>query len=183
MLKDGKLTLRGAGSLANTHGNSLVARRWQAFEFEAETALSYSPTTFQQMAGLTNYYNSQHWSMIQVTWHEEKGRVIELTENNQGVFKSYLQEQVIPIPEDVTIVYFKTIVRRETYTYAYSFDGKTWIELAIQLDAKVLSDEYVNQTHGGFFTGAFVGMVNIDYSGYDLPAVFDYFDYREKQSE
>ncbi|MDA9461179.1 Beta-xylosidase [Enterococcus mundtii 3F] len=183
ILKDGKLTLRGAGSLANTHGNSLVARRWQAFEFEAETALSYSPTTFQQMAGLTNYYNSQHWSMIQVTWQEEKGRVIELTENNQGVFKSYLQEQVIPIPEDVIVVYFKTIVRRETYTYAYSFDGKTWIELAIQLDAKVLSDEYVNQTHGGFFTGAFVGMVNIDYSGYDLPAVFDYFDYRERQSE
>ena len=181
-IENGQLILRGLGSLTNTHENSLIARRWQDFEFEAETSLSYWPMTFQQMAGLVNYYNSQHWSMIQVTWNEENGRVIEVTENNREVFKSYLKEQAIVIPRNVQTVYFKTIVRKTTYSYAYSFDGKEWTELPICLDAKVLSDDYVNQSYGGFFTGAFVGMVNMDCSGYDLPATFDYFRYQGKES-
>lgn len=180
-IENGQLVLNGLGSLSNTHENSLVARRWQAFDFEAETKVSYQPTTFQQMAGLANYYNSQHWSMIQVTWNEKNGRVIELTENNQGVFKSYLKDKAISVPDDITYVYFKVIVNTAHYFYAYSFDGKIWTELPIQLDAKVLSDDYVNLSYGGFFTGAFVGMVNVDYSGYSLPAVFDYFRYQEKE--
>lgn len=178
--KPGHLRLFGQGSLTNEHDVSLVARRWQAFEFEASTKVNYQPTTFQQMAGLTNYYNTQHWSMIQITWNEENGRIIEVTENNRGNFKSFLKERAIPVPEDVEAVYFKTIVRKSTYTYAYSFDGKKWEELPFKLDAAILSDDYVNQTMGGFFTGAFVGLVNIDYSGYRQPADFDYFIYKER---
>ena len=179
-IEDGHLVLKGLGSLANQHENSLIARRWQAFEFEAETKLSYDPTTFQQMAGLTNYYNSQHWSMIQVTWNEENGRVIEVTENNQGIFTSYLKENAIVVPQEVEYIYFKTKVNTRHYLYAYSFDGENWIDVPVKLDAKVLSDDYVNQSYGGFFTGAFVGMVNVDYSGYELEAKFDYFSYEEK---
>ena len=178
-IENGQLHLNGLGSLANVHENSLVARRWQAFEFAAETKIRYKPTTYQQMAGLTNYYNSTHWSMIQLTWNEVNGRVIEVTENNQGVFKSYLKEAAISVPEEIKYVYFKTIVSTSTYSYAYSFDGESWIDIPVQLDAKVLSDDYVNSSYGGFFTGAFVGMVNVDYSGYNLPAVFDYFRYQE----
>ena len=142
--------------------------------------MSYDPTTFQQMAGLTNYYNSQHWSMIQVTWNEENGRVIEVTENNQGIFTSYLKENAIVVPQEVEYIYFKTKVNTRHYLYAYSFDGENWIDVPVKLDAKVLSDDYVNQSYGGFFTGAFVGMVNVDYSGYELEAKFDYFSYEEK---
>ena len=49
----------------------------------------------------------------------------------------------------------------------------------MKLDAKILSDDYVNQRYGGFFTGAFVGLACVDLSGYDAKAEFDYFDYRE----
>ena len=56
---------------------------------------------------------------------------------------------------------------------------KKWLEIPILLDAAILSDDYVLQTYGGFFTGAFVGLVNIDYSGYRIPADFDYFKYEE----
>lgn len=179
-ISNSHLVLRGGGSLTNLHDTSLVARRWQSFELEAETRLAYYPTTFQQMAGLTNFYNSQHWSMIQITWNELNGRVIEVTENNQGVLTSYLKEQAIKVPKDVEYVYFKTKVKTSSYSYAYSFDGKEWIDIPVTLDAKILSDDYVNQTNGGFFTGAFVGMANVDYSGYDLEAKFDYFVYEEK---
>lgn len=178
-IKNGALRLTGGGSLSNWHENAFVARRWQSFKFEASTKVAYEPTTYQQMAGLANYYNSKHWSKIVVTWNEENGRVIELLEYNRGNLTSYLKEKAIPIPKETIDVYFKVIVEKETYTYAYSFDGKAWTTLPFVLDAKILSDDYVNQSYGGFFTGAFVGMVNVDYSGYDLTASFDYFEYKE----
>ena len=52
-------------------------------------------------------------------------------------------------------------------------------EIPGTLDAAVLSDDYVLQSYGGFFTGAFVGMACVDYSGYDQTAEFRSFDYKE----
>ena len=43
----------------------------------------------------------------------------------------------------------------------------------------MLSDDYVLQSYGGFFTGAFVGMACVDYAGYDTKAEFRSFDYKE----
>ncbi len=176
----GHLRLFGQGSLTNEHEVSLVARRWQHFCFEAQTKVSFVPTTFQQMAGLTNYYNTQHWSMIHLTWNEVNGRVIEVSENNRGMYTSYLKDQAIAVPEDCSYVYFKTEAATSTYTYSYSFDGINWERIPVILDAVVLSDDYVLQSYGGFFTGAFVGMACVDYSGYRQPADFDYFSYEEK---
>jgi xylan 1,4-beta-xylosidase len=76
-------------------------------------------------------------------------------------------------------VHLRTKVRTRTYTYEYSFDGLEWHPTGVELDAKILSDDYVNQTYGGFFTGAFVGMAAVDYSGYGEVAGFDHFDYTE----
>lgn len=176
----GHLTLYGGGSLSNLHNQSLIARRWQAFEFDSEIKMSFEPTTFQQMAGLVNYYNTKHWSMIHITWNEINGRVIEVSQSDKGNFTSYLREKAIPVPKDSKYVYFKVKVRTQYYYYSYSFDGLNWVELPIQFDAKILSDDYVNETYGGFFTGAFVGMTCIDYSGYEKKAEFDYFIYKEE---
>lgn len=177
--KPGHLRLYGKGSLTNEHEQSLVARRWQSFHFDAQTAVAYSPFSFQQMAGLVNYYNTGHWSMIHVTWNEINGRVIEVSQNNRGVLTSFLKDKAIKVPDEVEYVHFKVKVRKESYRYAYSFDNENWTEIDITLDAAILSDDYVVQSYGGFFTGAFVGMANVDYAGYELPADFDYFMYQE----
>lgn len=50
---DGRLTLVGKGSLSNKHELSLVAKRWQAFNFDAEVKVKFDPFNYQQMAGLT----------------------------------------------------------------------------------------------------------------------------------
>ena len=63
--------------------------------------------------------------------------------------------------------------------YEYSFDGKTWHEIPVTLDAAVLSDDHVARRYGGFFTGAFVGLVAVDLSGYGKEAIFSHFDYME----
>jgi xylan 1,4-beta-xylosidase len=176
---DGKLTLTGRGSLANTHELSLIARRWQAFYFDAETKVKFDPFSYQQMAGLTNFYNDKHWSFVFVTWNEKNGAVIEVAQNNRGNYTSYLKDDAIKIPEGTEYVWFRTKVRKESYTYEYSFDGKNFAEIPAVLDAAVLSDDYVLQSYGGFFTGAFVGLAVVDYSGYEVKAEFDYFDYKE----
>ncbi len=176
---DGKLTLIGQGSLANTHDLSLIARRWQAFYFNAQVKVKFNPFTYQQMAGLTNYYNDRHWSFVFITWNEINGAVIEIAENNRGRYTSYLKDKAIKIPEETEHVWFRTKVRKETYTYEYSLDGTNFIEIPVTLDAAILSDDYVLQSYGGFFTGAFVGLAVVDYSGYAAKAEFYHFDYHE----
>ena len=175
----GHLRLYGQGSLENFFDLSLVARRWQAFNFNAETKVKFNPTSYQAMAGLTNYYNDKHYSWIFITWNEINGAVIEVAQNDRGNYTSFLKDDAIKIPEGTDYVWFRTKVRKQTYTYEYSFDGQTYLEVPIVMDAAILSDDYVNQTMGGFFTGAFVGLAAVDYAGYRTPADFDYFNYEE----
>ena len=176
---NGKLTLVGQGSLANTHDLSLIARRWQAFYFDAQVKVKFNPFNYQQMAGLTNYYNDRHWSFVFITWNEINGSVIEIAENNRGKYTSYLKDEAIKIPEGVEYVWFRTKVRKQSYTYEYSFDGVKFTEIPVKLDAAILSDDYVLQSYGGFFTGAFVGLAVVDYSGYGASAEFYHFAYQE----
>ena len=182
-IENNQLHLIGNGSLTNCHEVSMIARRWQAFYFDAVTKVKFKPFSYQQMAGLTNYYNDKHWSFIFITWNEINGAVIELAENNRGVYTSYLKNNAIKIPREVEYVWFKTKVRKQTYSYEYSFDGEYWYDIPVILDAAVLSDDYVMQTSGGFFTGAFVGLAAVDYSGYDMTATFDLFKYLEYGDE
>ena len=169
-----------AHTLCNLFDLSLVARRWQAFDFDAETKVRFDPKNYMQMAGLTNYYDDLCWSWAFVTWDEKRhARVIEVAQNDFNQYTSFLKDDAIVVPEDAEAVWLRTKVRTEYYSYEYSFDGERFTEIPVKLDAKILSDDYVNQRYGGFFTGAFVGLACVDLSGYDAKAEFDYFDYRE----
>ncbi|AEB06675.1 Xylan 1,4-beta-xylosidase [Coriobacterium glomerans PW2] len=182
--RPGFLRLFGREALNSRFTQAHVARRWQSFNFDAEIKLAFNPWSYQQAAGLTSYYNTRHYSMIEVTWDEKREtRVIEIIENNRNHLRSYLKDAAIEIPDDIEFVYLKVKVRRQTYSYAYSFDGSTWIDIPVTLDAAILSDDYVLQTMGGFFTGAFTGMAAVDYGGYRIPADFDYFRYTELDTE
>lgn len=176
----GELVLHGQGSLCNLFELSLVARRWQAFDFNASVGVRFRPTTYMQMAGLTNYYNDLCWSWAYVTWDEQRAcRVIEVAQNDFNTYTSFLQDRAVAVPDDVETVWLRTCVRTQTYSYEYSFDGEQWTDLGVQLDAKILSDDYVNQRYGGFFTGAFVGLAAVDLAGYRESARFVDFDYNE----
>lgn len=176
----GYLELVGRGSLASNFDVSMIAQRWQAFNFTAETKVKFDPFSYQQMAGLTNFYNDKHWSWVFLTHDENRGKVIEVAENNRGNYTSYLKDHTVKVPDDVDEVWLRTQVEKQAYYYEYSFDGQEWHRIPVELDAAVLSDDYVLQTYGGFFTGAFVGLAAVDYSGYEVPAQFGYFDYQEK---
>jgi xylan 1,4-beta-xylosidase len=182
-LKDnpGHLRLYGRESLSSKFTQAHIARRWQHFNFTAETKVAFNPDTFQQAAGLVNYYNTQNWSALQITWHEEHGRILDLTVCDNFTFSGPLKDDPIVIPEDVESVYLRVNVRTAIYEYSYSFDGENWTTIPVKLDSHKLSDDYIQG--GGFFTGAFVGMQCQDTSGQKLHADFDYFVYKEGHKE
>lgn len=176
--KKSHLRLYGKESLTSKFTQAFVARRWQHFAFTAETKVVFHPTNFQQAAGLVNYYNTQNWTALQITWHEEKGRILELTSCDNFIFDQHLNEEAIVIPADVHAVYMRVKVETNTYQYEYSFDGVSWNTIPVLFYSYKLSDDYIQG--GGFFTGAFVGMQCQDTSGQNNYADFDYFSYREK---
>ncbi|ERN55111.1 glycoside hydrolase family 43 protein [Alkalihalophilus marmarensis] len=175
----GHLRLYGKESLTSKFTQAFVARRWQHFAFSAETKVSFMPHSFQQAAGLVNYYNTQNWTALQLTWHEEKGRILDLTTCDNTTFDQPLKDNEIPVPDDVEYVFMRVDVNTNTYRYSYSFDGESWLVIPIDFYSYKLSDDYIQG--GGFFTGAFVGMQCQDTSGESLPADFDYFIYKEKE--
>ena len=113
-------------------------------DFNAETKVTFEPSNYMQMAGLTNFYNHLCWSWVFVTWDEKRNkRVIEVAQNDFDTYTSFLKDTAIAIPDDIESVWLRTKVRTRTYTYEYSFDGKTWHEIPVTLDAAVLSDDHV----------------------------------------
>ncbi len=173
----GHLRLYGKESLTSKFTQAFIARRWQHFNFTAETKVAFNPESFQQTASLVNYYNTQNWTSFGITWNEEKGRILDLISCDNFAFNQPLNGNEIPVPEHVKYVYLRAVVQTNYYEYSYSFDGANWSTLPIQFEAYKLSDDYING--GGFFTGAFVGMHCQDTSGASLHADFDYFLYKE----
>ncbi|WP_338533705.1 glycoside hydrolase family 43 protein [Paenibacillus peoriae] len=172
----GNLRLYGKESLTSTFTQSLVARRWQAFNFDASTGVSFQPETFQQAAGLVCYYNTENWTSVQITYHEERGRIIDLVRCDNFFFTQPIQGSEITVPDTVKYVHLKVKVRENKYTFYYSFDEKTWSDIPVSFDSYKLSDEYVRKNG---FTGAFIGMHCQDTRGTNQPADFDYFNYKE----
>ncbi|NQZ31027.1 MAG: glycoside hydrolase family 43 protein [Oceanospirillaceae bacterium] len=170
------LRLYGKDSLISLFTQATVARRWQGFNFEASTKLSFMPRNDQQTAGLTCYYNSLNWSYCFIDYDEALAcRTIKLTVVDKGEASYYLDQQPIIIPETVANIWMKTTVSTLTYGYSYSFDGNQWHDINISLDAWKLSDDYI--LGKGFFTGAFVGMHCEDMSADGCYADFHHFTY------
>jgi len=178
-LKDnhGHLRLYGKESLTSKFTQAFIARRWQHFNFTAETKVAFNPNSFQQSAGLVNYYNTENWTALQITWHEEKGRILELSTYDNFSFSQPLQGKEIVIPDTIEYVHLRVDVKTSFYEYSYSFDGVNWTVIPIKFESHKLSDDYIKG--GGFFTGAFVGMQCQDTSGQNQYADFDYFIYKE----
>ncbi|BAD63094.1 beta-xylosidase [Shouchella clausii] len=176
----GILRLFGRESLHSKHTQALVARRWQSFHFDAATEVSFYPETFQQAAGLICYYDTENWVSLQVTWHEQKGRILDLVQCDHFHVSQPLQGSEIVVPEQAATVHLKVSVRYDTFSFAYSFDGSHFEDIGVSFDTYKLSDDYI--AHGGFFTGAFVGMHCQDTSGVRKHADFHSFSYHELES-
>ncbi|MDQ0205466.1 glycoside hydrolase family 43 protein [Alkalicoccobacillus murimartini] len=175
--RDSHLRLYGRESLHSKHIQSLVARRWQSLSFNAETRIEFHPTTFQQAAGLICYYDTQNWVSAQITWSENKGKIIDLVQCAHFNVTHPIAFSEVIVPDGISYVHLKVAVRDEAFIFSYSFDGESYKEFPVQFESYKLSDDYISE--GGFFTGAFVGMHCLDTSGARTYADFDSFSYEE----
>ncbi len=188
--RPGYLRLKGKESLGSWFEQALVARRQEAFSFIAETKLEFSPSNFQQCAGLVSYYNLHKYHYCYVSIDEQGRRFVDIMscEGDQsinstfplteGYAGTYRVEERYRLPDEGP-VWLKAEVDHQSLAFSFSIDGENWNQLPAVLNQSLISDE-AGKGEGANFTGAFIGMACQDISGQDCPADFDYFEYVER---
>jgi xylan 1,4-beta-xylosidase len=168
--RPGWLRMRGGQSPLSCFGQSLLARRQTDFDFDASTRIDFSPTSFQQFAGLCWRYDEENQYLAAISRDEERGRVLfVITMINHGFARSLETK----IPEEGP-VWLGLSVRGASGSFRWSTDGELWNPLRPVLDTTVLSDEFA----GLGFTGAFVGMFCVDAEANRASADFERFIYK-----
>ncbi len=187
--RPGYLRLNGKASLGSWFEQALVARRQEAFCFNAETRLEFDPVSFQQRAGLVCYYNAHKYHYLYVSVDEQGRRFVDIFSclGDASGKPSYLLSELredspgddigIEIPSKGE-VWLRCDVDHVDLVFSYSVDGKHWQQLPVTLDYSLISDE-AGRGEDASFTGAFVGMCCQDMSGANISADFDSFYYQE----
>lgn len=175
--QDGKsITLYGGASYMSTHEQSMLAYRQQDFVFEVSTKLSFAPTHFQHLAGLTYRYNENNQYLLLLTFDKGKRYLTMHSVINNTVSIQNLAE----IPTDG--VYLQLKVSNEVGQFYYSIDSKNYNKVGIPIDVSTLVDETAtpqfNQNAPQLgFTGAFIGIYCGDFQFHKKPATFSDFTY------
>lgn len=174
----GHLRLIGRESIGSWFEQALVARRQEHHSFRAETTVDFTAETYQQVAGLTHYYNRHKFHALGVTWHETLGRTLTILSCPGDFPHARLEFPVgggIAIPEGPLELAME--VRDNDLQFLWRASGTAeWQPIGPVLDAGVVSDEGGRGEHGSF-TGAFAGLFAFDTSGAGKAADFDRFRY------
>ncbi len=176
--RPGHLRLFGRESMGSWFEQALVARRQEHHAFRAETTVDFKAETYQQVAGLTQYYNRHKFHALGVTWHEKLGRALTILSCPGDFPHGRLEFPVgsgIAIP-DGPIDLAMEIRDNDLQFFWREAGAEDWRAIGPVLDAGVVSDEGGRGEHGSF-TGAFAGMFAFDTSGGGKPADFDHFRY------
>ncbi|GAA3764893.1 glycoside hydrolase family 43 protein [Salinactinospora qingdaonensis] len=176
------LRIRGGQSPQGLLRPSLVARRVQHHRCAMDTCMEFEPISFQQMAGLTAYYNTRLWHYLRVSHEEQMGRFARVLSCDRGRVREVGEPVII---EGWQRVYMRVEIDTEVVRFSLSPDGADWITVGPELDATILSDDYAEEEHDGDvsapgFTGAFLGLWVQDLTGTGRYADFDYAHYRQK---
>lgn len=177
--RPGFLRLYGQESIASLHHQTMVARRWQAFNFRAETTLEFRPVHFQQLAGLTCYYDTQNYMYAYVSYDEDyQCRILDVLVCEYGKTRVLLGEDRILVPEAAERIHLAVEVNKEQLQFFYAFDVAEEKVLGEVLPADRLSDDYIGKNNL-VFTGSMVGVCVQDMYNQTIYADFDNFNYIE----
>ncbi len=169
------LRLFGRESVGSWFEQSLVARRQEHHAYRAETTVHFEPTTYQQLAGLTTYYNRHKFHLVGISWHETLGRCLTMFSCVGDWPDGSLEHPADPVPLAPGPVDLAVVVDGEKQQF-YWRQGDQWQMVGPSLDASVISDEGGRGEHASF-TGAFVGMIAFDITGKALAADYPSFTY------
>ncbi|WP_026923779.1 family 43 glycosylhydrolase [Glycomyces arizonensis] len=167
------LRVRGGQSPFGRRTPSLVAQRVTAKHGVFEAGLEFTPATEHQNAGIVAYYNAYNWHYLQVSL-EEGEPVLSLVTSDLAE-RDYHRIAPVGPKLDLRIAFDGPVLR-------FAYRETEWIELGLERDATILSDEYARISgEGGVhllgFTGAFVGLWVQDLAGEGGYADFGYASY------
>ena len=169
---DDLLKLYGSESLESCFPKSLFARRLTSQKLTATTHLSFSPTSFQQMAGITAYYNNRLFHHFYLSHDEIIGPCLHIHSCDDGVSTFPLNTD--PLPVDCQELFLRATFDDHCLRFSWSTTGDQFSLVGPTLDASILSDDYGNHLD---FTGTFVGMTCVDLTGMKALAEFQFLEF------
>jgi xylan 1,4-beta-xylosidase len=165
------LRLFGSESLESCFEQAMLARRLTKQQATATTCLEFQPKTFQQMAGLTAYYNNYLFHYLYLSADETVGRCLQIHTCDDGVSNFPLGDKLTPVPDGR--IYLRAIFNNSSLKFQWSQDGHLFHDVGENLDASILSDDYGK--HWGF-TGTFIGLACQDLTGSRCKADFSFLE-------
>lgn len=177
-VENSALIVTGRESIGSWFEQSLIARRQQHHRYNADTAVDFSPTTYQQAAGLTTYYNRYKFHALLLTYEPGLGRCLTIMSCNGDYPDAALTFPMLqPISAPESVIEMKVQVDKKSQQFYWRTIGsEQWASIGPELDASVISDEGGRGEHASF-TGAFCGMVAFDITGRAREASFGHFNY------
>lgn len=162
-LRSGTLVLSAIPrNLFDIDNPAYIGRRQQHTAFEAQTKVSFIPTSENELAGIVCYQNETHHFVLGKTHIGNKDVIVLNRAENED--KRIAQ---LDIPEQYRNqpVCLRVIGNGAAYSFAASFDeGQSWQTVAKDIDAKNLS----TQVAGGF-VGSTIGVYAT--SAHKIPAL------------
>ncbi len=153
-LQDGDMVVRVRPvALDDADQPSLIARRQQHHNSEAETEIEFTPVSADKEAGLVAFHDDFNYVAIGIGLDDQGRREVRLTQNENGE-KTILARRVLEAEAEAPVRLRITTAGRD-HDFAYSLDGRRWTLLANDLDGRMLSMERVD---GFSFTGVMFGM-------------------------
>ncbi|RHW51188.1 glycoside hydrolase family 43 protein [Bombilactobacillus bombi] len=170
--RPGYLRIYGRESIRSTFEQSLIVHRQISHSFIVTTELEFSPTNYNQMAGLLYRYDESHQFYAFMSYNENKGKVANLLSIDNLNYD--LTSNINQIQIQSNHIYFKLEVHNIKGQFFVSENNKDWLPLGNSIDASKLSDDYAIG-----FTGAMIGMACQDLEYHKQPADFKNFTYTD----
>lgn len=170
------LRLKGGQSLTSLHQQSLLARRWQHFQFIAETEMTFAPQSFQQMAGLVLFYDTDNWFYLYESADEQTQQRFLRVEVNAAGQARYASPAV---PLTTARIQLRACVDHAQAQFFYRQAHDSWQPIGTVLPADQLSDDWIKAQGKLAFTGAMVGICAQDLNDHTSSATFTSFTYQE----
>lgn len=180
--RPGWLRLHGGQSPSSLHEQTLFARRWQSFSFDAVTQMEFHPENFQQTAGLILFYDTSNWMYAYIGGEGDAGRPTARVLVNEGDAFSFASP-LIDVSGSNTYT-IRVQVRHDKARFLLGSGDDDPKPMGDWLPAWHLSDEHVGKLRGKtVFSGAMVGICAQDMDAHRSFADFAYFDYEEVHAD
>lgn len=175
--RPGCLRLYGHQSITSHDLQAMVARRILSHCCEVTVKMQFDPQDFQQMAGLTVFYDTFNFFYLYLSRENDGTRALRLCVRDNLRFSE-------PIGGAFTIegdgaIWLRARIEGCTLQFSFSADGAQFVPVGQRMDCSNLADEGYSEIGHEGHTGTLVGMACQDLSGKRQHADFFSFTYQD----